>query len=185
MPARIPNSLPYTIGTDIINIKRINELIFRSAQHNDGGKRLSRFLGRILHPLERQDFDKRFPASFKALGNRHGRARCSGPTAQFHNSTGSWLAGRWAAKEAAKKAWGAQALGFKDVRVEICERGEVQIVCHGWKTSAVGQALEEAEQVGRLSISHDGEYAVATVMATPLQITPGGLQDTGPEATIS
>jgi phosphopantetheinyl transferase (holo-ACP synthase) len=68
-------------------------------------------------------------------------------------------------------------LGFKDVRVEVCEGGGVQIVSSGWRTSADGQLTERAEQVGRLSISHDGEYAIATVMATPLQITPAALQD--------
>ena len=177
MPPRIPITLPYTIGTDIVHIKRIRELIFRRLQPNDGSKRLTRFLDRILHPLERQDFDKRFPASFKLSDNEYPRDSNHGLTAQFHESTGSWLAGRWAAKEAAKKAWGAQTLGFKDVRVEICEGGEVQIVCYGWRTLAMGQLPETAEQVGRLSISHDGEYAVAMVMATPLQITPAALQD--------
>ena len=176
MPLRIPISIPYTIGTDIVRIKRIHDLVFGKLQ-NDGGKRLSRFLGRILHPMERQDFDKRFPAALNLLDNEHAQESNRDPITQFPDTTVSWLAGRWAAKEAAKKAWGAQTLGFKDVRVEICEGGEVQIVCHGWKTSAVGQPPEEAEQVGRLSISHDGEYAVAMVIATPLQITTASLPE--------
>jgi holo-[acyl-carrier protein] synthase len=176
MPLRIPISIPYTIGTDIVRIKRIHDLVFGKLQ-NDSGKRPSRFLRRILHPMERQDFDKRFPAAFNLLDNGHAQNSNHGLTAQFHDTASSWLAGRWAAKEAARKAWGAQTLGFKDVRVEICEGGEVQIVCHGWKTSAVGQPPEEAEQVGRLSISHDGEYAVAMVIATPLQLAPANLQD--------
>jgi holo-[acyl-carrier protein] synthase len=183
MPLRIPTSIPYTIGTDIVRIKRIHDLVFGKLQ-DDGAKRLSRFLGRILHPMERHDFGKRFPAALNLLDNEHAQNRNNGLTAQFCDTTGSWLAGRWAAKEAAKKAWGAQTLGFKDVRVEICEGGEVQIVCHGWKTSGVGQPPEEAEQVGRLSISHDGEYAVAMVIATPLQLTTANLQGSfGKEAT--
>jgi holo-[acyl-carrier protein] synthase len=177
MPPRIPICLPYTIGTDIVHIKRIRELIVKRLQPDDGGKRFSRFLDRILHPLERQDFDKRFPAFINLFSNEHSQDRHHGLTTQFYHSTGTWLAGRWAAKEAAKKAWGAQTLGFKDVRVEACKGGEVQVVCYGWRTLAVGQLPERAEQVGRLSISHDGEYAVATVMATPLQITPADLQD--------
>lgn len=176
MPLRIPISIPYTIGTDIVRIKRIHDLVFGKLQ-NDSGKRPSRFLSRILHPMERQDFDKRFPAAFNLLDNEHAQNSNDGLTAQFRDTTSSWLAGRWAAKEAAKKAWGAQTLGFKDVRVEICDGGEVQILCHGWKTSATGQPPEEAEQVGRLSISHDGEYAVAMVIATPLQLTTANLQD--------
>jgi holo-[acyl-carrier protein] synthase len=177
MPPRIPLSLPYTIGTDIVHIKRIRELIFGRLETDDGGKRLTRFLDRILHPLERQDFDKRFPAFIRRIGNEHPQDSDHGLNAQFKEPTGSWVAGRWAAKEAAKKAWGAQTLGFKDVRVEVCEDGAVQIVCSGWRTLAIGQLPERAEQVGRLSISHDGEYAVATVMATPLQINPADLQD--------
>jgi holo-[acyl-carrier protein] synthase len=176
MPLRIPISIPYTIGTDIVRIKRIHDLVFGKLQ-NDSGKRPSRFLSRILHPMERQDFDKRFPAAFNLLDNEHAQNSNHGLTAQFRDTASSWLAGRWAAKEAARKAWGAQTLGFKDVRVEICEGGEVQIVCRGLKTSAVGQPPEEAEQVGRLSISHDGEYAVAMVIATPLQLAPANLQD--------
>jgi holo-[acyl-carrier protein] synthase len=177
MPPRIPLSLPYTIGTDIVHINRIRELISGRAQSNDSGKRLTRFLNRILHPLERQDFDKRFPALSKLLGSQYPQDSGHDPTTQFPESTGSWLAGRWAAKEAAKKAWGAQTLGFKDVRVEVCDSGKVQVVCRGWRTTTMGQPPEVAEQVGRLSISHDGEYAVATVMATPLQIAPTDSQD--------
>ena len=153
-----------------MHVKRIHQLIFLNAPSNNGDKRLLRFLDRILHPLERQDFDTRFPASSKFVSNAHPPDSGYGPIAQFHKSTGSWLAGRWAAKEAAKKAWGAQKLGFKDVRVETNEGGEVQIVCCGWTTGGVGQLPKEAEQVGRLSISHDGDFAIATVMATPLQI---------------
>jgi holo-[acyl-carrier protein] synthase len=177
MSPRIPVCLPCTIGTDIIHIKRIRELIVRRLQQNDGGKRLNRFLDRILHPLERQDFNKRFPALRSICGNEHPQDRNPRVTAQFHKPVDTWLAGRWAAKEAAKKAWGAHMLGFKDVRVEVCEGGGVQIVSSGWRTGAGGQLTERAEQVGRLSISHDGEYAIATVMATPLQITPAALQD--------
>ena len=177
MPSRIPIPLPYTIGTDIVHIKRIHQLIFGTLQPKNGGKRLTRFLDRILHPLERQDFDKRFPSS-KFFSSEHSSETTRGAIAQLHISTGSWLAGRWAAKEAAKKAWGAQNVGFKDVRVEVSNGGDVQIVCCGWTDTGWGQLPERAEQVGKLSISHDGEYAVATVMASPLQITPGYLQDT-------
>jgi holo-[acyl-carrier protein] synthase len=177
MPPRIPISLPYTIGTDIVHVKRIRELIFGKLQTNDGGKYSTRFLDRILHPLERQDFDKRFPAFVKRIGNPHSDSEDNNHRlgAQFKESTGSWVAGRWAAKEAAKKAWGAQTLSFKDVRVEVCEGGAVQIVCSGWRTLALGQLPERAEQVARLSISHDGDYAIATVLATPLQITTADL----------
>lgn len=72
-----------------------------------------------------------------------------------------WLAGRFAAKEAARKAapGGASVVSWKDVMVSIEEGGggrpEVVYTKDGGETG----------QVGKLSISHDGEYVVATVIA--------------------
>lgn len=177
MPPRVPITLPYHIGTDLVHINRIRELIARKLQANDGGKRLSRFLDRVLHPLERQDFNQKFPAFVNFSTSKDLQGGNHDLTTQFHKACGTWLAGRWAAKEAAKKAWGAQTLGFKDVRVEVCEGGAVQMVCSGWRKLAADQQPERVEQLGRLSISHDGEYAIATVMATPLEITPVSLPE--------
>ena len=163
MPKRIPFARSPCIGTDIVKIDRIRDLVWNKNIPTPQGKRIPRFLERILHPLERLDFDARFPNLINNLAVQNNiRFR-------HRNSTATWLAGRWAAKEAAKKAWGATKLGFKDVRVEICAGGEVQIVCHGKMVSQNGET-EEAEQVGRLSISHDGDYAIATVLVTPLEI---------------
>ncbi|KAK5093948.1 hypothetical protein LTR70_004474 [Exophiala xenobiotica] len=100
----------------------------------------------------------------------------------------NYLAGRWAAKEAARKAWGAHLLGFKDVRVafdmpnspgdphdrnsnhETAWPG-VKIVCepyYGMYGVNRGAIDAGPRQEGRLSISHDGDYVVATVIAEPL-----------------
>lgn len=100
----------------------------------------------------------------------------------------NFLAGRWAAKEAARKAWGAHLLGFKDVRVvydlqnrpgdhsdpsanaEIKSAG-VKVISEpyygplGLNAEAIGQG---PHQEGCLSISHDGDYVVGTVIAEPL-----------------
>ncbi|KAJ9664538.1 hypothetical protein H2198_000189 [Neophaeococcomyces mojaviensis] len=104
----------------------------------------------------------------------------------------SWLAGRWAAKEAARKAWGADIIGFKDVHVEVGEpgpkfgSGRVHIVCEPYSYPHIDTELKPEvpraqdklsrkettavlRQHGQLSISHDGDYVVATVIAEPLR----------------
>ena len=162
MASRVPFILPLTIGTDIVRITRINTFISK-----DNHKALPRFLDRVLHPLERRDFDRRFPDWKIRTENKD---NSDGSKDLMRLST--WLSGRWAAKEAAKKAWGAHGLGFKDVRVEVDDHnGGVQIICHRLDVPA-GKVQERIEQIGRLSISHDGDYAMATVVAAPLQDGP-------------
>ena len=160
---RIPFTRDLSIGTDIVRIQRIRDLIWNKALPTPQKERIPRFLTRILHPKERLDFNARFPGLEELLAVE------SNIRTRNRENTARWLAGRWAAKEAAKKAWGATKLGFKDVRVEICADGQVQVVCHGKIFTHNGE-LDDAEQVGKLSISHDGDYATATVLATPLGI---------------
>ena len=105
------------------------------------------------------------------------------------NCTGirNYLGGRWAAKEAARKAWGPTLLSHKDVRIfrndemlysaqdrEVSD-GLPRIFCQplGLYESSVDGSATTIKGVGfclegRLSISHDGDYAVATVIAEPL-----------------
>lgn len=85
-----------------------------------------------------------------------------------------WLAGRFAAKEAARKAApdGAASIGWKDVIVRVQEAGEgsqtqsgtAEGVSHRPEIVYLGEG-DEMGRVGRLSISHDGDYVVATVLA--------------------
>ncbi len=58
---------------------------------------------------------------------------------------------------------GAATLGWKDVRVDVKGSGEPQIIC---ATRTTNDQLIEHE--AKLSISHDGDYAVATVLAAAL-----------------
>lgn len=101
-----------------------------------------------------------------------------------------WLAGRFAAKEAARKAApdGAASLGWKDVEVRVPRdthqegdggeeaegdgdsggvRGFVQEEGTSRRPEIVflGGGGNRPDRLGRLSISHDGEYVVATVLA--------------------
>jgi holo-[acyl-carrier protein] synthase len=86
------------------------------------------------------------------------------------------LAGRWAAKEAIVKALGTgwRNVGYRDAEV-IAEPGHApQVQLHG-AALALGGTWRWA-----LSISHDGEYAIACASALPVpQETPlpGGLSN--------
>lgn len=73
----------------------------------------------------------------------------------------SFLAGRFAAKEAARKAapGGAAYLTWKDVTITVGVDGR-PMIAYAPHILGEGGPLE-----GRLSLAHDGEYAIATVIA--------------------
>lgn len=79
-----------------------------------------------------------------------------------------WLAGRFAAKEAARKAapGGAASIGWKNVVVSVQEDASApEGTSRRPEVVYLPTADGEVGRVGRLSISHDGEYVVATVLA--------------------
>jgi holo-[acyl-carrier protein] synthase len=169
-------SYSINIGTDIVHLPRIFRLIGRrDAKGNN--KYLERFTRRILCEQEQRDFRTRFPrqpshpiARIEPVGLR---SPTTGMTVTTPTVTATptaemarWLAGRFAAKEAARKAspLGAASLGWKDVMVRVNEpsddrRGRPEVVYLNPDGEA-GNTL-----VGKLSISHDGDYVVATVLA--------------------
>lgn len=77
-----------------------------------------------------------------------------------------WLAGRFAAKEAARKAapGGAASLGWKDVMIRVQNIESADGVSRPPEIIYLGHG-DRAARFGRLSISHDGDYVVATVLA--------------------
>lgn len=155
----IPFPLSLNIGTDIVHIPRITRLLTRRDY-------LTRFTRRILSAAEHHDFQTRFKET-TAL-------RTPTPSKQplITAEMTRWLAGRFAAKEAARKAapGGAASIGWKDVVVMVQGEGDgsaaavdgtsrrPEVVYLGAGDGGIGR-------VGRLSISHDGEYVVATVLA--------------------
>lgn len=155
----LPFPLALNIGTDIVHIPRITRLLARPEY-------LTRFTRRILCDQEQNDFHKRFS---EALRDRH----------TYHQQPPSvpaditrWLAGRFAAKEAARKAApsGAASIGWKDVMVRIQEDGGKfgEGVSRRPEIVYLGNMQDEGSSEGRvakLSITHDGEYVVATVLA--------------------
>lgn len=182
--------LPFVLGTDIIRIARLDPI-----------NKSSNFIyvaRRILHPYE---FSYHKRKSLESVDHKHRKGLYEWLTVKFPpprerdqaqldispeiqrdaNNAARWLAGRWAAKEAAMKAWGAGLLSWKDVRVVIDTDAPsahdntsrpVKIVCqpNQGKGDDFGEMEEELRlrQDARLSISHDGEYCVATVIAEPL-----------------
>ena len=147
---RIPAPAALSIGTDIISVARLTRLFASRAD------RQSRFVDRILHAAEIQELHRRFPQ----WRTRHE------PSHPVKVTT--WLAGRWAAKEAGKKAWGAHSLKWKDLRVEAAVDGNVLIVCNPHSNPSASTTAPSIEQAAKLSISHDGDYATAVVLAAPL-----------------
>lgn len=135
-----------SIGTDIVFLPRIHRLISRR-----GSSGVLPFVKRILHPAELRDLSCRYP---------HWQEQHDETYPSSLNLV-KWLGGRFAAKEAARKAMGATKLGWKDVYVEVeRESGQPGIVY-----TTRGASGEDYEYEAKLSISHDGDYVTAMVLA--------------------
>ncbi len=153
---RAPFPLALRVGTDIVATSRF------LSPHQPDIRRLIKLTNRFLLPQELDDLTRRFPSWQDAHAQEHER---------FRTQIAAWVAGRWAAKEAAKKAWDASLVGFRDLRVEADSAGAVQIICDTRlpaRTPSVSSTVKVNEQVAQLSISHDKDYTVATVLATSL-----------------
>ncbi|KAI3002513.1 hypothetical protein CBS147482_6629 [Aspergillus niger] len=107
-----PTPFPFAlnIGTDIVHLPRITRLLARPNY-------LTRFTHRILHAREQQDFRTRFALpSLPPLSSQ-----TQTPSISISPDMTRWLAGRFAAKEAARKAAprGAAHISWKDVVVTM------------------------------------------------------------------
>ncbi|KAK2739573.1 hypothetical protein FQN57_006535 [Myotisia sp. PD_48] len=160
---------PLNIGTDIVHIPRLQRLVTRSIVNshstNQNKTYLDRFIRRILCEEEKTYFHSKFqslqPPSTPTLTSRErSSALQNRDTTPDIVEISRWLAGRFAAKEAARKAapGGASSLSWKDVMVQVESQG-------GGRPEVVYLRNGIKNEVGKLSISHDGEYVVATVLA--------------------
>ncbi|KAL4918651.1 hypothetical protein BDW62DRAFT_180703 [Aspergillus aurantiobrunneus] len=163
-PAPLPFPLALSIGTDIVHLPRVTRLITRP------GGYLARFTRRILSEQEQRDFRARF--SLPTLDsdqtpNHRLRKRVTGMAINVTPDMARWLAGRFAAKEAARKAAsaGAKGVGWKDVIVRVGGGGDDGAEGRPDVVFLDQVRSEGRGRVGRLSIAHDGEYVVATVLA--------------------
>ncbi len=101
----------------------------------------------------------KFGASFLQRAFHAREAATASSMPEPHAAT--FLASRWAAKEALHKAIRTKRLLFPEIEIQSGPRGAPEFFLHGaaheW---AVAQGLQT-----RLTLSHEGEYAVAFVIA--------------------
>lgn len=138
----------HRIGIDILHVPRIVALVRRRGAFN--------LASRILSPVE-LDF-------FRALANPFHKQdnRCMGAVDVM--VAARFLGVRWAVKEAAYKALYPLRPTWKDLTYKSFDkktRSKPQLVCQ----TAVGTLLD-------VSVSHDGEYIVASVLAE--SVSSGG-----------
>jgi len=133
------------LGTDIVYIPRIQAALERFGE---------RFLQRVYTPAEQRDCGLliRVPVQARLLHEKR------------TDVSAKQLAGRWAAKEAVAKALGTgwRGLRYTDIEVQRQPSGEPQVHLYGGAAIAAAQWGEYHWQV---SLSHDGDYAIATAIA--------------------
>ncbi|MBD2094345.1 holo-ACP synthase [Trichocoleus sp. FACHB-591] len=132
------------LGTDIVYIPRIQAALDRFGE---------RFLKRVYTPAEQQDAGALIQVPVP-VGLREKRTDVSA----------SRLAGRWAAKEAVAKALGTgwRGLRYTDIEVQRQPSGQPKVCLYGAAAIAVSTWGDYHWQV---SLSHDGDYAIATAIA--------------------
>ncbi len=103
----------------------------------------------------------RIAASVETFGERF-VDRVFTPAEAAYATTPERLAARFAAKEAVKKALELDGVGWRDIEVARRANGACDVVLHG----AARAAAEALGATLALSMSHDGDYATATVVAS-------------------
>ncbi|KAG2175024.1 hypothetical protein INT43_006086, partial [Umbelopsis isabellina] len=122
------------VGVDIVHLPRIASLI---ARRRNNCQLLCR---RILSPTEQNEFQTRFVSQ-------------PAPTDEVPNpDVVQFLASRWSIKEALYKAvYPEHKLTWKDVTIEREGGAKPKVVLAG----------QDLNMKAHISVSHDGEYAIA------------------------
>jgi phosphopantetheine--protein transferase-like protein len=103
---------------------------------------------------------ERIAAALKRHGDRFPRRVLTDSEHRYVRNRPQNFAGRWAAKEAVSKVLGlgVRGVGWRDIEIARLPTGQPEVRLHG-------RASVRAEQLGMgriaVSISHEGEYAVA------------------------
>jgi holo-[acyl-carrier protein] synthase len=103
---------------------------------------------------------ERIAAALKRFGDRFPRRVLTNAEQRYVRNRPQNFAGRWAAKEAVSKVLGlgVRGVGWRDIEIARLPTGQPSVRLHG-------RARARAEQLGMariaVSISHEGEYAVA------------------------
>ena len=122
------------LGTDIVYMPRIKAAVERFGD---------RFLQRVYTLDEQQDCGYTQDDSSRLSINQ--------------------LAGRWAAKEAVAKALGTgwRGVSYTDIEIRRLPTGAPRVFLHH---SAAAQTADWGNCQWQLSISHDGDYSIATAI---------------------
>jgi len=104
----------------------------------------------------------RIAGSIESFGDRFVRRIFTAHEAAVAGGEAERLAARFAAKEAAKKALNLDGVGYAEIEVVRLPGGEPELRLHG-AARAAGEALGIHELA--LSMSHEGDYATAVVVA--------------------
>ncbi|KAL7789556.1 hypothetical protein V8C37DRAFT_386294 [Trichoderma ceciliae] len=168
-----PFPLPLNIGTDVCQISRIYGIL-RSP-------RGMRFVNRIFSPEEQARKDPRLRClegrpvnkSFQngvsqPIETSYGRTLSSQEIARQDPerwAAATFVAGRFAAKEAAIKAHSHRRLTFHDVLIERRGRDEERLGSGPPVARIKSEEREDEDVSAMVSISHDGDYATAVCMA--------------------
>ncbi|KAH6895339.1 hypothetical protein B0T10DRAFT_213302 [Thelonectria olida] len=174
-----PFPFPLNIGTDICQISRVYRIL--------AGPRASRFVTRILAPEELARHDARLQVLTRATGEQsHGKTSDAVSERGGHESLAArnpelwkcaaFMAGRFAAKEAAIKAHSFRKLSLHDVLIER-RAFEGERLGSGPPVARIKSAQqdEEMDDSAMISISHDGDYATAVCLG----YDPGAGDDAG------
>jgi holo-[acyl-carrier protein] synthase len=103
---------------------------------------------------------ERIAAALRKHGERFPRRVLTDAEHRYVRNRPQNFAGRWAAKEAVSKVLGlgVRGVGWRDIEIARLPTGQPEVRLHG-------RARQRAEQLGMariaVSISHEGEYAVA------------------------
>ncbi|KAL6795559.1 hypothetical protein J3E68DRAFT_404628 [Trichoderma sp. SZMC 28012] len=183
-----PFPFPLNIGTDICRISRIYGIL-RSP-------RGMRFVNRIFSPEEQARKDPRLRClenrplvkPFLSEGSTLFQSSIeTTPSSEeiAHQDPERWaaatfVAGRFAAKEAAIKAHSHRRLTFHDVVIERRGRNEERLGSGPPVARIKGDEGEDEDASAMISISHDGDYATAICMAyDPSVVSVSGERDEG------
>ncbi|KAF1925262.1 uncharacterized protein M421DRAFT_424065 [Didymella exigua CBS 183.55] len=174
MPLR-PFPHPFRIGTDLCHVKRIAQII-KAKENGNAGRPLEQFLSKILTHPERAYFRRRFGSNQAVSRNLQ--------------NVSHFLAGRFAAKEACRKACDhldKNTRGFQHIVIlpvngagqqeHQSQRPEGLILHEALREAEDAEAAEEAPfdvttldgQMCEISISHDGDYAHAVALVPSMK----------------
>ncbi|CAH0048919.1 unnamed protein product [Clonostachys solani] len=170
--------LPINVGTDICQISRIRRIL--------EGPRAARFVDRILGPHERAAAASRLlplrtgrlAGSPGAKGDRNSHVPPSVSAVLSGGSrddelwkTAAFIAGRFAAKEAAIKAHSHRRLTFHDIIIERRGRNEERLGSGPPVARIKGEPGDDCDSSAMISISHDGDYATAVCIGHDPSVT--------------